>query len=98
MAIAVIIETQGTPEDYQRVGQELREQGEPAAGMLTHIGMQAETGVRIVEVWESQEAYDTFVRDRLGPTLQRLGLSTSSAPAPQVYPVIYNVSFSNVST
>jgi len=89
MAIAVIIEMQGTPEDYQRVGQELGEQGEPAAGMLTHIGMQAETGVRLVEVWESQEAYDTFVRDRLRPTLQRLGVPT---PPSQVYPVIYHVS------
>ncbi len=98
MAIAVIIELQGTPADYQRLGEELGVMEEPSAGMVTHIAMLTETGVRLVEVWESQEAFDTFVRDRLMPAQQRLGGSTSSAPAPQVYPVIYNVSFSNVST
>ncbi len=98
MAIAVIIELQGTPADYQRLGEELGVMEEPPAGSVTHIAMLTETGVRLVEVWESQEAYETFVRDRLMPAQQRLGGSTSSAPAPQVYPVIYNVSFSNVST
>lgn len=92
MAIAVIIETQGTPEDYQRMAEVLGVAEEPPAGMLTHIAMHAETGVRVVEVWESQEAYDTFVRDRLGPALEKMGVDRWAAPPPQGHPVIYHVS------
>ena len=28
-------------------------------------------GLRVVDVWESRESFETFVRDRLGPVLQR---------------------------
>ena len=32
-------------------------------------------GLRVVDVWESQEALDTFVRDQLMPALQRLDIA-----------------------
>jgi hypothetical protein len=34
-----------------------------------------EGGLRVVDVWESQDALDAFVRDQLMPALQRLGIA-----------------------
>ena len=91
MAVAVILENQGTQEDYEALGRELGVMETPPAGNLMHLALQTETGVRLVEVWESREAFDAFVRDRLRPARARLGARPpdDSTPPPQVYPVIY---------
>lgn len=33
-----------------------------------------ETGWRIVSLWDSREAFDAYVRDRLAPALERAGI------------------------
>jgi hypothetical protein len=32
-------------------------------------------GTRVVDVWESQEVFDAFIRDRLQPAFERAGVS-----------------------
>jgi hypothetical protein len=91
VAVAVILENQGTQDDYEALGRELGVMETPPAGNLMHLALQTETGVRLVEVWESREAFEAFVRDRLRPALARLGAGRAggSSPPPQVYPVIF---------
>ena len=33
-----------------------------------------ENGVRVTDIWESDEAFDAFVRDRLMPGVKQLGI------------------------
>ena len=53
----------------------------PVEGLLAHIPGQGEKGFRVVDVWESQEALDSFA-EQLMPILQDIGVEGR----PDVYP------------
>ena len=72
-------------EQSARIIDELGLGGKPPAGQVFHAeGPMADGGTRVVDVWESQEALDAFMRDQLGPIIQRLGLSM---PSPTIWPI-----------
>lgn len=48
--------------------------GEWPAGILTHSAGRTEKGWMVIEVWESREAQDRFMKDRLGAALQQAGV------------------------
>ena len=53
----------------------------PVEGLLAHIAGQAPSGFRVVDVWESEEAFARF-GDHLMPILQDMGVQGQ----PEVYP------------
>ena len=53
----------------------------PVEGLLVHITGQGENGFRVVDVWESQEALDTFAAHLL-PVLDEIGMEAK----PEIYP------------
>lgn len=53
----------------------------PVEGLLVHTAGPAPDGWRVVDVWESQEAFEAFGA-HLGPVLEELGITEP----PQVYP------------
>ena len=53
----------------------------PVRGLLAHIPGQGESGFRVVDVWESQEALDAFAA-QLIPILDEIGVQGR----PDVYP------------
>ncbi|MCC6382215.1 MAG: hypothetical protein IT304_06875 [Dehalococcoidia bacterium] len=55
---------------YRRLRTELGP--EPPPGLIAHIVTEEERGVRYFEIWESREACDRFVADRVYPALARL--------------------------
>ncbi len=54
----------------------------PVEGLLAHITGQGENGFRVVDVWESEEAFNAF-GEQLMPILQDIGVQGQ----PEVYPV-----------
>jgi hypothetical protein len=78
MAVALLIELPGiTAEQYDAF---LRELANPPAGIVLHFSGMADDGTwRVVDVWESQEAIDAFMRDRGGALLQK-----HSFPQPRI--------------
>jgi hypothetical protein len=66
MAIVRVTQTEGDPaeleERYQRVQQRLRSEGGdfPPAGLKIHTAMRTPTGIRIANIWESEEQADAF--------------------------------------
>ena len=58
----------------------------PVAGLISHTAAPTETGWLVVDVWESEEAFQQF-GETLVPILQELGLSDVQ---PRTYPV-FNV-------
>ena len=53
----------------------------PVEGLLAHIAGQGETGFRVVDVWESEEAFYRF-GETLLPILKEIGIEGR----PEVYP------------
>jgi len=75
MAVFLIIEVPGaTQEQYDAVVQGL---GEPelGEGQSCHLAGPTDGGWCVVDVWESRERFDRFLRERLGEQLQRAGLA-----------------------
>ncbi|HET8628723.1 MAG TPA: hypothetical protein VFL91_14980 [Thermomicrobiales bacterium] len=86
MAIAFLFELPDmSPEQSAAIIREMDLGGKPPAGQILHIeGPMEGGGTRGVDVWESREALEEFVRERLGPIAQRMGIAL---PEPTVWPV-----------
>jgi hypothetical protein len=82
MAIAVVFEFPN--ESVEKYDRALAEQPDlrTQPGRTHHICWETDGGWTVVDVWESEEAFTKF-GEVLGPTLQRLELSTE----PKVHPV-----------
>ena len=53
----------------------------PVPGLLAHIAGQSGAGFRVIDVWESEEAFSRF-GEHLRPVLQEVGVEG----APDIYP------------
>ena len=85
MALAFLLEFPGaTQKQFDQVFEQLQLGGKSPPGQLFHVDGPIEGGWRAVDVWESQEALDTFFQAKLGQALQEAGVA---APQIQVWPV-----------
>jgi quinol monooxygenase YgiN len=92
MAVAVVQEfpiegDDRTTTNYDRVQEALGTRTDRPAGGLVHTaGFDEEAGVfRIFDVWESREAWETFLNDRLMPTVRPMMEQGGRAPQTRVY-------------
>ena len=89
MAIAVVqdwreeVTDRATP-NYDALTERLRAEG-PIDGLLVHAAGFSPHGFRIFEVWESQEHFERFMRDRLGPLIAEVATGDSRQPETEVY-------------
>ena len=74
MAILRIQDTpspDGSTDLYDRVSEKMNVQGDPPAGMIAHTASVTDDGrILIVDIWESQDAFDRFEEERLAPALR----------------------------
>lgn len=85
--------TQDVPIDaalYERIIEGLGE--EPPKGLIVHLALELpEGGLRYVDVWESEEAWDRFAEERLHPVVHPLLRSqlgqNSPPPEPERTPL-----------
>ena len=59
----------------------------PVPGMLVHVAGQTANGFRVVDVWESEDAFRQF-GEKLMPILKEVGIEG----APEIYPALAFVS------
>jgi len=52
----------------------LTPRGAGPAGSLFHWVTNTDNGVRVTDVWESREAFEKFAQEKIGPTMQALGV------------------------
>ena len=64
MSYVVIEDVAASWEHYRRFAEALA--GPIPAGLIVHAAGPTEEGFRIVGVWESEEAWQSFLTDRLG--------------------------------
>jgi len=77
VAVAVIMDFEGaTLEQYDdvigRMG--LTPGGATPPGALFHWVAETDGGIRVVDVWETREAFDSFAEDQIGPHTQAAGI------------------------
>ncbi|HKP89069.1 MAG TPA: hypothetical protein VJT75_03760 [Thermoleophilaceae bacterium] len=61
----------GSTSMYDRVNEIMRVEADPPAGLIAHTASVTGDGrIMIVDVWESQEAFDRFEEERLMPAIR----------------------------
>jgi hypothetical protein len=77
MAVAIVMDwAEGTLEQYDEIigkmGFEPGGTGPPSS--VFHWVAKNGDGIRVVDVWETREAFDAFAQDQIGPLTQEAGL------------------------
>ena len=90
MKVVAIHETKGNPQEllakYDKVSATLMERGEPAPGLLVHTCIVLDDGIRIANVWESeQQARDGFKDEHFQAALRTAGLEASQPSIHRVH-------------
>jgi hypothetical protein len=78
----------GTLEEYDEVMQRMgldAEGAEMPAGGLFHWVTKTDAGIRVTDVWETQEQFDRFAAEQIGPITQAVGVP--GPPKVSFYPV-----------
>lgn len=70
MSYACSYEVPATIEMYREVRRLIGD--EPAAGMLAHVVVRSESGLRHLEVWETEAAWSRFQAIRVGPAVHEV--------------------------
>jgi hypothetical protein len=94
MAYAFTQDLPITSDVYQRITAALPD--EPPPGMITWLAYAIEDGVRLVQVWQSEEDYAEFVRDRLAPIVQDGFFRSSGYQPPEREPPRSRIEVLNV--
>ena len=78
MAVAIEMNVPGgTMEQYDQVRHKmgLTPNGSTPPGALFHWVAPSSDGWRVVDVWESREAFDKFAEEQIGPYMAEAGLT-----------------------
>ena len=85
MPIAVVRDIPGVTQDrYEAVRREAGVDESRPAGLVLHAAGPSADGWRVVEVWESREAYEAFDRDQLRPAVVRVVGENAPVPRTEV--------------
>ena len=88
MAIAIEMNFKGaTLDQYDQIREKmgLTPGGATPPGAISHWVAATDDGVRIVDVWETQEVYDQFAAEQIGPYSAEAGIT--DPPEIRVYEV-----------
>ena len=82
MAVGMIMTFPGvTQEQYDTVMEQLNLGGRMPPGGMSHAAGPTDEGWRVGDVWESQEAFDTFLHERLDEAMQNAVISRPQVEA-----------------
>ncbi|MFF2046086.1 hypothetical protein ACFVVX_37255 [Kitasatospora sp. NPDC058170] len=81
MAVVMSMRWPGvTPEQYDAVRDAVDWEEIPSAGGQVHVAWFDDQSLHVTDVWESQQAFEAFLAQRLTPAVQNAGI----AGAPEV--------------
>jgi hypothetical protein len=69
MPFAIVVDVPASWDTYQRVQTDLG--ADAPEGLIVHTAGPTDEGFRIVDLWESEEAFGRFQQERLGPTVAK---------------------------
>lgn len=72
--MAVLVQNQGadwSAEQYDEIfARVISDRSNPPAGLIAHFATPRGDGWQVVEVWESEQAWQTFLNEKLMPAAQ----------------------------
>jgi len=74
-----------TQDQYNQVLRNLDLDKNPPSGGIFHVAGFSGGTLRVIDIWESQQAFEKFQKDRLTAAVQKAGIT--SQPKVQFYPV-----------
>ena len=77
MAWGFIQELPISAEEYDRIDNAI--EGDPE-GLIIHTASEKNGRIRVIDIWESKDAYQRFESEQLMPAVQRLGAEAPSEP------------------
>jgi hypothetical protein len=84
MAVLMTLEFEATADQYDAVDKAVDAKGDPPDGLIAHSAQDLGGKMRVVDIWESPEAFGAFAESRLGPAIaQTLGDDGPQAPEPE---------------
>ena len=79
----MIQQVAATEEQYRAVNDAMDTGGNPPAGLILHTGGPVDNGdLRVVDIWESEDAFRRFGEQQL-PVLQEVGVAAWCGCAPK---------------
>jgi hypothetical protein len=80
MMYVTTIDVEGiTPEEYRAVLDKMGVETHPDAHIYLHVSAPIEGGFRIIEIWDNKEAFEGFLKNRLTPANEALGIERSAS-------------------
>ena len=75
MAVALIMDFKGaTLDQYDQVVGDMDLGGKVPPNAISHWSAATDDGFRVVDVWESREAFDKFAEEKIGPLTAKAGI------------------------
>lgn len=75
MPVVMYMEWEGvTPAQYNETRAKVAWETNVPQGAILHIPCFTDTGIRVVDIWESEGDFDAFVQQRLMPAVAVLGI------------------------
>jgi len=76
MAVAMLMHWPGmTSDQYDAVMARLGLDANPAAGGVLHVAAVTDDGVEVWDVWQTEQAFNGFLEQRLLPVIGELGIT-----------------------
>jgi hypothetical protein len=86
MAILAIITGQGvTKEIYEQLRKEVNWEGNPPSGGMFHVAAFEGNGIRVVDIWSSEQEFNNFISSRLMPALQKRNIPRPQSEIHQIH-------------
>jgi hypothetical protein len=61
-------------EQYEKARKEVNWEGNVPNGAKFHVAWFGQDGLRVLDLWESQQEFERFVEQRLMPAVQKIGI------------------------
>lgn len=62
-----------TPDNYRKMHAVVMGDGRPP-GMIAHCSRVKDTGVSIIDIWETRQDFEAFLEDKLVPASKEIGV------------------------
>ena len=86
MAVVVIQDAEATVDQYDAVNEKLDAENNPIDGLMVHSGAAVgDNKMRIVDIWESADAFQKFVQERLIPAIAEVSPDAPQAAEPEIH-------------
>jgi heme-degrading monooxygenase HmoA len=76
-------------EQYEAARKEVNWEGNTPTGAKFHVSWFADDGFHVLDIWDSQQDFENFVQNRLGPAVAKIGVQgqpkVSYSPAHAIF-------------